>query len=80
MTEEEIEPNQGRVKTGRDKDGTGRDGTGSEHRGVCIIQLEEKREIHLRRLETFRDDMRKSCQLNRLVKCFQISPVTSAFL
>lgn len=30
MTEEEIEPNQGRVKTGRDKDGTGRDGTGRD--------------------------------------------------
>lgn len=33
MTEEEIEPNQGRVKTGRDKDGTGqgRGGTGRGH-------------------------------------------------
>ena len=32
MTEEEIEPNQGRVKTGRDKDGTGqgRDGAGRD--------------------------------------------------
>lgn len=33
MTEEEIEHNQGRVKTGRDKDGTGRDGTGRDGAG-----------------------------------------------
>lgn len=33
MTEEEIEHNQGRVKTGRDKDGTGRDGAGRDGTG-----------------------------------------------
>lgn len=78
MTEEEIELNQGRVKTGRDKDGAGRDGVITSR--SLYNTTRGKREIHLRRLETFRNDMRKSCQLNRLVKCFQISPVTSAFL